>query len=92
MLKPLALGVLIGIALSLLFGRRNQLARGRSARVERTPPTDEPPPSGAPDDNLERLTKSELYRRAKDAGIAGRSEMSKAQLIAALRAGRSGPH
>jgi hypothetical protein len=37
-------------------------------------------------DDLSRLTAAELYRRAQVAGIAGRSGMSKAQLIAALRA------
>jgi hypothetical protein len=37
---------------------------------------------------LEDLTKDELYARAQDADIAGRSEMSKEELIAALRARR----
>jgi hypothetical protein len=36
--------------------------------------------------SLENLTKDELYARAQDADIPGRSEMSKEQLIAALRA------
>lgn len=35
--------------------------------------------------SLEDLTKDELYARAQDADIPGRSEMSKDQLIAALR-------
>lgn len=35
---------------------------------------------------LEKLTKDELYERARDADIAGRSEMSRAQLIKALKA------
>ena len=35
---------------------------------------------------LEELTKDELYARAQEADIAGRSEMSKEELIAALRA------
>ncbi len=34
---------------------------------------------------LEDLTREELYARAQEADIAGRSEMSKAQLIDALR-------
>ena len=42
-------------------------------------------PSGAPR-NLEELTKDELYARAQAAEIPGRSEMSKDQLVAALRA------
>jgi hypothetical protein len=37
-------------------------------------------------DELAQLTRQQLYRRAQAAGISGRSEMSKAQLIAALRA------
>lgn len=43
----------------------------------------EPAPSDAA---LEDLTKEELYARAQDAKIPGRSEMSKEQLIEALRA------
>jgi hypothetical protein len=39
-----------------------------------------------PPDELAGLTKAELYQRARDAGIKGRSAMSKAQLLAALRA------
>jgi len=37
-------------------------------------------------DELAGLTKAELYRRAREAGIKGRSAMSKDQLAAALRA------
>jgi hypothetical protein len=48
-----------------------------------------PPPSddslGRPR-RLEDLTKEELYARAQDADIPGRSEMSKEQLVEALRA------
>lgn len=40
--------------------------------------------SRAPD--LEDLTKEELYARAQDADVPGRSEMSKDELISALRA------
>lgn len=36
--------------------------------------------------SLDELTKEELYARAQDADIPGRSDMSKDQLIAALRA------
>jgi hypothetical protein len=35
--------------------------------------------------NLEDLTKDELYERAQKADISGRSEMTKAELIKALR-------
>jgi hypothetical protein len=61
-----------------------------------TPPvtndlTFRPRPVGAsrrPPDELAGLTKAELYLRARQAGIKGRSAMSKAQLLAALRADR----
>jgi hypothetical protein len=35
--------------------------------------------------SLENLTKEELYQRAQEADIAGRSDMSKDELVAALR-------
>jgi hypothetical protein len=57
----------------------SQAAAGRSAEQ----PGDDG--DAAPDD-LSQLTAAELYRRAQAAGIAGRSGMSKAQLIAALQA------
>ena len=38
--------------------------------------------------NLEELTKEELYARAQQAEIPGRSEMSKDELVDALRASR----
>ena len=37
--------------------------------------------------NLEDMTKDELYERAQKADIPGRSEMTKAELIKALRSG-----
>jgi hypothetical protein len=41
---------------------------------------------GARPGSLEDLTRDELYERAQQAGIPGRSEMSKQQLVDALRA------
>jgi DNA end-binding protein Ku len=38
-----------------------------------------------PADSLDELTKAELYERARAAGIPGRSEMTKDELIRALR-------
>jgi DNA end-binding protein Ku len=35
-------------------------------------------------DELERLDREELYRRAQEAGVPGRSKMSKAELVEAL--------
>jgi hypothetical protein len=43
-------------------------------------------PSRRPPDELAELTKAELYQRAREVGIKGRSAMSKAQLLAELRA------
>jgi hypothetical protein len=40
---------------------------------------------GHGEDGLEELTKQELYDRAQAAGIPGRSEMNKHELIRALR-------
>jgi hypothetical protein len=41
-----------------------------------------------PSDDLEELTREELYQRAQKAEIAGRSQMTKAELIAALRSAK----
>lgn len=40
--------------------------------------------TGNPNASLEELTRDELYNRAKEAEIAGRSKMSKADLVKAL--------
>jgi len=45
--------------------------------------------SRRPADDLGGLTKAELYERAREVGIKGRSTMSKAQLLAALRGSQS---
>jgi DNA end-binding protein Ku len=50
----------------------SEAGRKRVARLKREP-------------DLEELTKEELYHRAQAADIPGRSEMSKDELIAALR-------
>ncbi|MCP9207952.1 Rho termination factor N-terminal domain-containing protein [Streptomyces cucumeris] len=43
------------------------------------------PRRGAKGGTMESQTKEELYRKAKKAGIEGRSQMSKSELISALR-------
>jgi hypothetical protein len=43
------------------------------------------PPRPEPSDGLDELTREELYERAQAAEIRGRSQMTKAQLIEALR-------
>lgn len=63
-------------ASSRLDGIADRTARRATAAV------DDSPSSGTP---YEQWTKSELYERAQELDIEGRSGMSKAQLIAALR-------
>jgi hypothetical protein len=41
--------------------------------------------TGNPNLSMERRTKRELYNRAKELNIAGRSKMSKSELIVAIR-------
>ncbi|EFL21732.1 MULTISPECIES: Rho termination factor N-terminal domain-containing protein [Streptomyces] len=45
-------------------------------------------PKGAKSGGMEARTKEDLYREAQKAGIEGRSQMSKSQLISALRRSR----
>ena len=45
-------------------------------------PVSEP---ASPDDGLERLPRGELLGRARELDIDGRTKMSKAQLISAIR-------
>lgn len=42
--------------------------------------------TGNPNRSLEELSRDELYNRAKEANVAGRSRMSKADLVRALQA------
>jgi hypothetical protein len=94
-MRSFLLGLLLGALGSILFDRvryrlkigaaqdssRATTATGTERSAEQ--PSDEGPSTSH---DLSRLTAAELYRRAQLAGIAGRSGMSKAQLIAALRA------
>jgi MFS family permease len=50
------------------------------------PPVAEEAPTRPRQDDLAGLTKAELYARAREVGLKGRSAMSKAELLAALRA------
>ena len=85
-MKSLLVGLLVGTIAGILLrsrGRSVATAEMPSARVAADGP--EAPAGTHEDDELERLTRLELYRRAAAAGIQGRSAMTKAELIAALR-------
>ena len=98
MVKSLGIGLIVGTLVGILLRQRGwNIGPGGYAEARVEPPSarpvgDEPKvPSGATErDDLDRLTRPELYRRAAAAGIRGRSEMTKAELIAALRAKGSG--
>ncbi len=61
-------------------GTERTLLRPRTNRRPRVRKEDGPP--------LEDLTRSELYERARDLGVRGRSNMNKAQLVRAIRSKR----
>ena len=89
-MKRLLLGVLLGSLGAVLFHQREGIAtiiRPDCDHRQAAAASEEQ--DAAPADvkeELERLTRAELYRRAQAAGIPGRGEMTKAELIAALRA------
>jgi len=68
--KRLALGAGLAVLIAGLF--RRQLNRLFGSIRLRT-------------DGLDRLTKEELYQRAQEADVQGRSEMSKDELVRALQ-------
>jgi hypothetical protein len=84
LLIGLSLGTLGAVLLQRLLGQNDlveptELAVSTTSTPERA--NDEPQAS----DDLSRLSTPELYRRAQAGGIAGRSNMTKAQLVEALR-------
>ncbi|WP_407569592.1 Rho termination factor N-terminal domain-containing protein [Deinococcus altitudinis] len=56
----------------------------RRRREEGRTPNKRTQGTGNPNSALQDLSRDELYNRAKDAGLSGRSRMSKAELVAAL--------
>ncbi|MBB4078814.1 hypothetical protein GGR28_001431 [Lewinella aquimaris] len=62
--------------------RDEGMSKQKAARIANTPDASE---KGGRASNYEDRTKKELYDAAKRIGIAGRSKMSKAELIDALR-------
>jgi hypothetical protein len=55
-------------------------------RLEGRTPSPRTQGTGNPTRRLEERTRDELYNRARELGVTGRSGMNKAQLIEALRA------
>jgi hypothetical protein len=71
----------VAAAIATASKRGERLAKGN--RAARSASSDDSPTRPR---RLEDLTKEELYARAQEADIPGRSEMSKEQLVEALRA------
>jgi len=63
--------------------REDGVSKEKAARIANTPPREMERP-GAPG-AYEEWTKEELYDKAEEVGIDGRSEMTKDELIDALR-------
>jgi hypothetical protein len=84
-MKRAMLGAVVGVGLSVAFKAaqaRDLLPAGpqvRRAVLRRVP---------RPKDDLESLTKEQLYERAQAEDVPGRSEMTKAELINSLRSKR----
>lgn len=66
--------------------RREGMSKQKAARIANTPP-EKAARRGGESFPYQDWTKPDLYRRAKEIGIDGRSEMTKAELITALRIG-----
>ena len=64
------------IAARTVNKQRRQEGRTPNARTQGT---------GNPNRNLEDRTRDELYNRAKEMGIEGRSKMTKEELVRAIR-------
>ncbi|GAB3234197.1 Rho termination factor N-terminal domain-containing protein [Algoriphagus aestuariicola] len=62
--------------------RREGVSKQKAARIANTPDAGE---RGGKAKDYEDRSKQELYEKAKQVGIPGRSKMTKSQLIHALR-------
>lgn len=65
--------------------RDQGMSKEKAARIANTPP-DEMADRGGPG-RYENWSKDQLYDKAREVGIDGRSSMTKKQLISALRSG-----
>lgn len=62
--------------------RDNGVSKEKAARIANDPKSGK---KGGRADQYEERSKDELYQKAKEVGIEGRSDMSKEELIKALR-------
>jgi len=62
--------------------RKDGMSKEKAARIANTPDSGK---KGGKAEKYEERTKDELYQKAKEVGIDGRSDMSKEELINALR-------
>ena len=66
--------------------RDEGMSKEKAARIANAKAAgDKPSKKGGKSDPYEEWTTEELYERAKDIGIEGRSDMDKSELISALR-------
>jgi len=63
--------------------REEGMSKEKAARIANTPPDEMGPRGGS--GSYEDWTKEELYEKAREVGIDGISEMSKEELVEALR-------
>jgi hypothetical protein len=73
LIETLALGLILGLGIGYIVGKRKELATTVKRRH-------------APKSKLDALTRDELYERAQNQDIPGRSSMSKDELRDALQA------
>lgn len=64
--------------------REQGMSKEKAARIANTP-REEAGKKGGASPKYEEWSKEDLYDRAKEVGIEGRSDMSKSELIEALR-------
>lgn len=64
--------------------REQGMSKEKAARIANT---DDAASSGGSSAPYEEWTKDDLYERAREVGVEGRSDMSKGELIDALRSG-----
>jgi hypothetical protein len=63
--------------------REEGMSKEKAARIANTPPDEMGPRGGS--GPYEKWTREQLYEKAKEVGIEGRADMSKDELIDALR-------